>query len=232
MGLKRQYWIWGIFILLFHAQAKAQAPLANFTASPLSGCSPLVVNFTDLSTNTPTSWAWDFGTGATSSAQNPTTTFFNPGTYTVVLTATNASGSNTLTRTAYITVYEAPSVNFIGVDSVGCYPLRTQFTDQSQPGAGNTNLGWEWSFGDGAISTQQNPTHRYDLSGNYSVTLRVTNDKGCTRTLNKPQYIQVSPGVDANFSNSSPNVCQPPVDISFNNLSTGPGVLTYSWNFG
>ncbi|MDX1954301.1 MAG: PKD domain-containing protein [Chitinophagaceae bacterium] len=232
MGLKRQYWIWGISILLFHAQAKAQAPLANFTASPLSGCSPLVVNFTDLSTNTPTSWAWDFGTGATSSAQNPTTTFFNPGTYTVVLTATNAAGFNTLTRTAYITVYEAPSVQFIGVDSVGCYPLRTQFTDQSQPGAGNTNLSWDWSFGDGAISTQQNPSHRYDLSGNYSVTLRVTNDKGCTRTLNKPQYIQVSPGVDANFTNTSPNVCQPPVDISFNNLSTGPGVLTYSWNFG
>ncbi len=222
----------GILTFLFQVKGWTQVPLANFTASPLSGCSPLVVNFTDQSTNSPTTWAWDFGNGATSSAQNPTTTYFNPGTYTVVLTATNANGSNTLTRTAYITVYEAPTVRFIGVDSTGCFPLRTQFTDQSTAGAGNNNISWEWSFGDGAVSTSQNPQHTYTLTGNYSVTLRVTNDKGCARTLNKSQYIQVSPGVKAAFSNTSPNVCQPPVDISFTNQSTGPGTLTYSWTFG
>ena len=77
------------------------APVANFKAVPQFGTSPLVVQFTDLSTGNPTSWAWKFDDGGesftTSSVQNPTHTFVGPpsfGRY-VELTVTNAEGSST-----------------------------------------------------------------------------------------------------------------------------------------
>lgn len=78
-------------------------PVADFTGTPLTGTRPLNVAFTDTSTNTPTSWAWTFGDGGTSSAQNPSHTYATAGTYTVTLVATNAAGSDTKTRTGYVT---------------------------------------------------------------------------------------------------------------------------------
>jgi PKD repeat protein len=82
----------------------ATAPVAGFTASPTSGAAPLPVQFTDTSTGTPTSWAWDFGDGGMSTTKNAAHTYTQPGTYTVKLTATNAIGSNVATRTGLITV--------------------------------------------------------------------------------------------------------------------------------
>jgi uncharacterized membrane protein len=89
-------WVW----------APVATPVAGFTGTPLSGTPPFSVTFTDTSTNTPTSWAWDFGDGGTSTSQNPSHSYATSGVYTVALTATNASGSNTMTRTAYITAGE------------------------------------------------------------------------------------------------------------------------------
>lgn len=81
-------------------------PVADFSADPTSGFGPLAVAFTDLSSGNPTSWSWTFGDGGTSTAQNPSHTYNNPGTYTVSLTATNAYGNDTETKTGYITVFE------------------------------------------------------------------------------------------------------------------------------
>lgn len=83
------------------------APVADFTGTPTSGTTSLSVTFTDASTNSPTSWAWDFGDGATSTSQNPTHSYTSSGVYTVTLIATNGAGSNTKTRAAYITASEA-----------------------------------------------------------------------------------------------------------------------------
>ncbi|WP_292465926.1 PGF-pre-PGF domain-containing protein [Methanolobus sp.] len=80
------------------------APVANFTASATSGTAPFAVTFTDLSTNSPTAWAWDFGDGATSSAQNPTHTYTSAGNYAVSLNVSNVGGYNLSTQTGYITV--------------------------------------------------------------------------------------------------------------------------------
>ncbi|MES1214085.1 MAG: PKD domain-containing protein, partial [Bacteroidota bacterium] len=114
----------------------------------------------------------------------------------------------------------------------GCFPLNVQFTDQSTPGAGNSNVSWSWDFGNGTTSTLQNPMATYSTAGLFNVTLRVTNDKGCTKTLSLPNYITVTPGVNAAFTNTTPPVSNPPVSVSFTNTSTGPGVLSYLWNFG
>ena len=77
-------------------------PVANFSGNPTSGTAPLSVAFTDLSTNNPTSWSWTFGDSGTSTAQSPSHTYA-VGQYTVSLTATNAYGSDSETKTSYIT---------------------------------------------------------------------------------------------------------------------------------
>jgi PKD repeat protein len=86
------------------APPSGSSPVADFTGTPLTGARPLSVAFTDASTNTPTSWSWTFGDGGTSSSQNPTHSYTAAGTYNVALTATNAFGSDTKTRTGYVTV--------------------------------------------------------------------------------------------------------------------------------
>jgi len=79
-------------------------PVAAFTANPTSGKAPLTVAFTDLSSGDPTSWSWDFGDVATSTAQHPIHPYTSPGTYSVSLTVSNTGGSDVETKTNTITV--------------------------------------------------------------------------------------------------------------------------------
>jgi hypothetical protein len=83
------------------------APVASFTESATSGTAPLTVQFTDTSTQSPTSWQWDFGDGSTSTQQNPSVTYAAEGTYTVTMRASNAAGTSAPATTT-ITVAPAP----------------------------------------------------------------------------------------------------------------------------
>ena len=170
------------------------APVANFAGTPTSGAVPLTVTFTDSSTNTPTSWNWSFGDGSSVNAtmQNPVHTYASTGTYTVALTATNSAGSNTFTRTSYITVTSAvvtPVANFVGTPTSGTAPLTVTFTDSST----NTPTSWSWSFGDGSAvnATQQNPVHAFASNGTYTVALTATNSAG-SNTFTRTSYITVN----------------------------------------
>jgi PKD repeat protein len=83
-------------------------PVAAFSGSPTAGVAPLTVNFIDSSSGSPSAWSWSFGDGGTSTAQHPSHTYANAGTYSVTLQVTNPSGSDTLTRANYITVSPPP----------------------------------------------------------------------------------------------------------------------------
>jgi PKD repeat protein len=175
------------------------APVANFTGTPLTGAALLTVQFTDLSTNSPTSWAWNFGDGnfTGNTTQNPTHLYTSSGTYTVTLNATNAAGSNTFSRTGYIVVTQvAPVANFTGIPLTGAAPLTVQFTDLST----NSPTSWAWNFGDGNFTgnTTQNPTHLYTSSGTYTVNLTATNAAG-SNTVSETSYITVTGSSFANF---------------------------------
>ncbi len=85
---------------------EGQAPVADFSGSPTTGPAPLSVDFTDLSSGSPTSWDWTFGDGGSSQAQHPTHEYQNPNSYTVGLTAANQYGQDTETKVDYITVTE------------------------------------------------------------------------------------------------------------------------------
>jgi PKD repeat protein len=145
-------------------QPAVQLPVANFTANVTAGTAPLSVQFTDQSTNTPSSWLWNFGNGQTSTQQNPSVTYSSAGTYTVSLTATNSAGANTFTRTAYITVNPAvqqPVANFTANVTSGTAPLSVQFTDQST----NTPSSWLGVSETADLHTTK-PERDLPLSGN------------------------------------------------------------------
>jgi len=163
-------------------------PTADFSGTPTSGCVPLTVNFTDLSTGQNiNSWSWDFGDGGTSDQQNPSHTYINAGNYTVTLTVTDDNGNDTEVKVDYIQVFDVPVADFVGVPTSGDAPLTVDFTDLS---TGNPD-GWDWVFGDGGTSGDQNPTYTYTTAGLYSVTLTASNACGSNQ-LTRTDYINVT----------------------------------------
>ncbi|CAN5126505.1 hypothetical protein BH09BAC2_BH09BAC2_18730 [soil metagenome] len=204
---------------------------AAFSATPTQGCSPLLVNFKDESTGNPTGWRWDLGNGTISFLRNPSVTYFAAGSYNVKLVVSNASGADSIAKSSYITVNSNPTVSFTGVPTVGCFPLKVQFTDQTIAGSG-TIAKYEWDFGDGSISNVANPLHVYTAIGSYTVTLRVTNSTGCTSTITKAQYVKVTVGINTAFTIQNPTHCAAPATVNFQNQSTGSGTLFYQWLFG
>ena len=167
---------------------------ASFTVSPAQGNAPLPVQFTDTSTGSPTSWLWDFGDGTTPTLQNPTYTYNLAGSYTVKLTASNGIQSNTSeipsavnVLTSTTPVADTPVIAFSSNLTSGKAPLIVQFTDKS---TGNVTS-WFWDFGDGGTSNEQNPIHKYNKTGSYSVTLNASN-KYTYSILASPGYITVT----------------------------------------
>jgi Zn-dependent metalloprotease len=125
-------------------------PVANFSGNPTTVLVGSNVAFTDLSTNAPTSWSWTFtgGTPSTSTAKNPTITYNTLGTYTVSLTATNSFGSDSETKTGYITVTDyIPDEIAEGLDVTGMTFTKTgnanwtKVTDVSYNGGDSAKSG-------------------------------------------------------------------------------------------
>jgi PKD repeat protein len=179
-------------------------PSANFTTNATTGVVPLVIQFSDVSTNSPTYWIWRFGDENISDSQNATYTFSSPGIYTVTLIAGNFAGTNSTTQ--IITVSPEvipPAASFISNVTSGISPLSIQFNDTST----NSPNSWNWSFGDGTNSTSQNPIHIYTHPGQFTVSLTVTNNGG-SNTTQISNYINVanlSQGVTVNLRNSLGN---------------------------
>jgi PKD repeat protein len=201
------------------------APVANFTGTPTSGAAPLTVSFMDTSTNSPTSWAWDFGDGGTSTVQHPSHQYTSAGNYTVSLTATNAGGSDTETKADYITVtVPAPVANFTGTPTSGAAPLTVSFMDTST----NSPTSWAWHFGDGGTSTEQHPSHTYTAVGNHTVALTVSNAGG-SDTETKAGYITVvgpvvaEAGPDKTIASGGSTTLQ-------GSASGGVAPYSYSWS--
>jgi len=160
---------------------------AAFSAKPTEGTAPLNVTFTDKSAGTPIKWKWTFGDGTSSTVKNPTHKYSSLGRYTVSLTATNADGSNTLTKTNYIAVVTKPVAAFSASPTTVKTLLNVSFTDQST----GVPTSWKWTFGDGTNSSDQNPIHQYSQEGNYTVKLAVSNVAG-NSTATKTNYIKVT----------------------------------------
>jgi len=161
-------------------------PAASFYATPVQGTIPLTVKFTDYSGAGITSWQWNFGDGTTSTAQNPSHTYKKDGIFTVSLDTMNRYGEGHSTRTSLINAGSIPHTEFFADISTGDSPLTVKFHDHS---SGNPSV-WLWVFGDGATSTEKDPTHTYTGIGYYNTTLTATNAFG-SDTLTRTHHIRV-----------------------------------------
>jgi gliding motility-associated-like protein len=204
---------------------EVQAPVADFTV--INACAGEPVQFTDATTvsaGSLTGWSWTFGDGGVSTAQNPTRTYQNPGTYVVTLVASSGSCTDEVTLSA--TVYPNPTAAFTTANV--CLGEDAVFTDNSSV-TGSVIAQWAWEFGDNNVGLVQSPAHGYQQAGNYTVTLAVVTADMCTDIATG--NITVYPAPEPAFS--APPVClgQP---TAFTNASTvSSGIISsHAWDFG
>jgi PKD repeat protein len=198
---------------------------ANFQFQPASGFRPLSVSFTDTSDGNIEAWHWDFGDGSTSIQQNPTHIYAANGAYDVTLLISGPGGSDELTYHQAILVYSPSQAEFSATPLYGTAPLEISFTDQSTGDITN----WQWDFGDGSVSTAQNPIHLYSYPGSYTVILTVTGPGG-TDTVIKIRYVNLYAPAIANFV-AYPTHGIAPLEVAFIDLSSG-NISDYYWEFG
>jgi PKD repeat protein len=162
---------------------------ASFSASQTEGIAPVTVLFENSSSGDFAACVWTFGDGEGSAeCSDPSHAYAAPGSYTVTLTVSGLGGTDTLTRSDYITVYEQARADFSASPAVGTPPLAVQFSNTSSGDYDNSL----WNFGDGVTSTLHSPTHVYSAVGTYTVTLSIDGSGG-TDTETKPAYISVEP---------------------------------------
>ena len=203
-------------------------PLVQFVADLQNGCSPLLVNFNDLSiAANGSTYLWNFGDNLTSNSQNPSHTYLVGGVFPVKLIVTTLTGcSDSLIKPSYINVTTAATANFSTTE--GCSNALINFIDNSTIASGSI-ISWSWDFGDGFYSSSQNPTHIYSTSGNYTATLTAINDLGCTGSITKNIIINNKPTLQ--FTSSDLLGCAP-LNSNFQNLSTFAIGSEFLWDFG
>ncbi|REJ82917.1 MAG: PKD domain-containing protein [Bacteroidetes bacterium] len=214
--------------------SSSNTPVAGFFASSTSICVNDCIDFTDTSTNSPTSYSWTFigGSPSVSSFPNPSNICFSsPGTYTVQLIVSNAAGTDTLTIPNYITVNPCvpPDADFSADSTVICERSCVNFFDQSTNGP----TAWQWFFPGGTPASSNSPNPQnicYQTPGSYDVTLIATNNIS-SDTLTIPGYIQVNvcPLPEAAFTSSNTVICANRC-VSFTDLST-ENPTSWLWSF-
>ena len=170
---------------------------ANFFASETSVLISDTIDFQYIISGFPTTWHWDFGDGTTDTVINPSHIYQNEGVYTVSLIVGDGNYTDTVVMPDYITI-NPMETNFITSGTECIVGTIVQFTDLT-PGYPST---WSWDFGDGTTSILQNPTHIYQDTGTYTVSL-VLSFAANNYSLVRPNYITV------NYSISS--ISDPPL---------------------
>ncbi|MDD3861064.1 MAG: PKD domain-containing protein, partial [Bacteroidales bacterium] len=195
-------------------------PVASFEADVTEACNELTVQFTDLSTNNPTSWAWNFGDGAETNEQNPTHTYTTPGLFTVSLTVENTNGPDTETIVDYIYVGESPSLEMSMTQET---VLGNDGTATVVATGGTTPYYYEWNNG------LHTATITGLTAGEYCVT--VIGDDGCQASdcIVVTEEEPLTPPV-ANFSADQTMGCET-LTVQFTDLSTNEPT-SWAWDFG
>jgi PKD repeat protein len=199
---------WGWKTRVGSFQIGSIAPVADFKANSITPCLENTVIFTDQTYGNPISWSWSitpstfaYIDGTSSTSQNPHVKFNKYGTYTIALTATNALGNNTKTKSNYI------SVNTLNADFTASLTTvvsgnPTVFTDASTCNA----TSWSWNFGSGATPSTAS------IQGPISVTYSSTGAKNVSLTVNgtttqtKSSYINVI-NTPFNMTNATITTC-------------------------
>lgn len=200
------------------------SPTADFTFDTNNECDSMQVNSTNASTGAIATYNWNFGNGMTFNGISPPTQFYStPGTYNVTLTVANNRGCLD-TESKTIRVRETPNAGFT-VSSV-CLNTAASFVDQSTSG-GDPITSYQWFFGDGFTSTQQNPSHLYTAFGTYTVR-QIVNTGFCTDTASLTVTVENKPTTD--FVSTPKQGCSD-LTVSFTNQSSA-NATSFRWDFG
>ena len=197
-----------------------------------TGCTPLTINFTNLSSNSATNWEWYFGNGDSTNVFDTSYTYQSGSNFYPTLAVYNYNTDSThpcigiSVKRDTIVLYQSATAIFSANSQSGCLPFNVQFTNSSF--FGNS---YYWNFGDGDTSTAISPSHIYTTAGHFTDTLIAYGVNGCNDTSIHYNYIatQVRPNVIANFSGSPLSGCDS-LDVQFNNTSTE--ATFYLWKFG
>jgi gliding motility-associated-like protein len=190
-------------------------PVASFDSIP-SGCSPLSIsiNNTSLNTDAPgTKYFWSFGDGSSSTAKNPTYTYFDAGIYRIELTVTGPGGISTVSR--IVEVYPSPIASLkVAPTYVFVNDEAVRFFNLSQGGDR-----YVWEFGDGDTSMVKEPVHKYMEEGVYDITLWAYSSNGCVDQYILSPGVTVDPAGELRFASVfRPNLSGP---IEMEHLPTG-----------
>ena len=206
---------------------------AKVSADKTGGCGPLVVHFSNQTSgaSAAASWQWDLGNGNSAVVADPVATYTQPGSYTVVLTVQD--GGQTSTASLVVTVYQAPTATFAVADPKVCSPAPVTFNATATAGSGAIS-NYLWDFGDGSTLTvpSASASHAYLPPGVYTVNLTVTDIYGCVATALQSNAVTVLPALLPNFTTNPQVLCTVNSPVTFTNTTTGPGTLSYQWNFG
>jgi PKD repeat protein len=178
---------------------------ADFSGGPQTAGVPFAVPFRDRTIGNPTSWTWFFGDGGWSRSRKPSHTYTTPGRHSVTLVVTDARGRiSTIRKTGYIDARPL-TADFTANPPAGEHPITISFTDTT---IGNPTS-WAWRFGDGASSSQRNPSHFYTQAGSFTVSLTVRDAQGKTSTKTRMVSVMAAfpftPVVDSQIRSSSPD---------------------------
>jgi len=178
-------------------------PVIDFEADTLLGCTPLTIQFTNLSQSARSGeFLWEFGDGSISQLDNPIHTYFDRGNFDVRLRGTNDVGVTMETqKTEYIQSFGRPFADFLVSARVVFIPDdEVHFRNLSE-----NAVEYLWDFGDGETSTESDPSHAYLMEGKYDIKLIATNELGCADTLFRAAEIEAIVGGET----SSPNAFTP-----------------------
>ena len=206
-----------VIILLFvPIDIKSQIN-ANFSSVQTIGCSPLMVEFNDLSTGSNITYRkWEFGNGNISIGNNtnPSVIYNASGLYSITLTISNGIDTSSITKSNLINVTNPPTANITLPYQYGCVPFSLSPQDNSIASSAPITS-WEWHFDDGSlIDSNQNTTHTYYNNGSYSISLKITDSLGCSdyTTISQP-FVAHKP--QANFTSiNSRFACSPPLNVN------------------
>ncbi len=199
------------------------APYVDFNFNQVV-CQDSSVSFHNLSIDV-TSVNWDFGDNTQSILFNPTHTYSTPGNYLVSLSESSVINNCPFTISKNLEVHPTPVLSIDDSPFNGCPPYAVSFINNGPP-----NLSYVWNFMDGtSFSNNYSPVHIFSQTGNFEVEAFAYDSIGCFSDTSIIS-VTVFPVPEAAFDYEKAKSCGTPVDVIFNNLSTGG--VTYNWQFG
>ncbi len=212
-----------------------KSPEVGFEVQPSSGFTWDTFQFTDLTSDNPSSWYWNFGDGATTNLQSPTHVYSKPGIYTINLTVSNQYGLSNSYYQDVLVKNDPPEALFSASRNITkTYPAQINFIDES---TGGGIYSWVWNFGDNTTSTRQNPSHLFTEPGTYHVYLTVENNGDIGETPEPGYQIIIgdiySPDPNpkpVSFS-AVPTLGNTPLSVQFTDTSDMAGI-SWNWTFG